>query len=674
MSESFDIHDEILVIAINNPPVNSLSDAIRKFLISAIVRLTDDVNLKGAVIIGRQTMFSAGADIKEFGKSRVLPQLPDILAQIEALEKPVVAAISGKALGGGLELALACHYRVASQSAIFGLPEVKLGLLPGAGGTQRLSRLTSIEFAAEMCALGGSVDVAVACRAGLVDKVTSDADLLESAVAFARSKIGLEMCRARDRQTVGDVSFLQDFSSKHARKFRGFDAPAAVLRCLKAATELSFDEAMKIEREEFTTLLNGPQSGAQRHLFTAERRAAAIDGISLNIQMRDIARVGIVGAGTMGGGIAMNFLQAGIPVTLIDANQKALDRGVGILRSNYESSLKTGRLCRDQVDHYMDLLDPRIGVDFLSDCDLIIEAVYEDIHVKKDIFSDIARVAKRGAILASNTSYLDIDTIAASAGRERDFVGLHFFSPANVMRLLEIVRGAETSDDVLATMMALAKTIGKVGVLSGSCEGFIANRMLRRRQSEAMNLLMEGVSPHQIDAAHTNLGMPMGPFQMNDLAGVDIGWHRDPNRIESVRDALCARGRFGQKVGKGFYDYDAKRRPIPSAEVQTILGEFAERAGRPPRNVGDREIIERTLYPAVNEGVLILEEGIAQRASDIDLVWVHGFGWPAYLGGLMYWARDIGAAEIADALQSHGLPISNTLSRRTFDISAFTTA
>jgi 3-hydroxyacyl-CoA dehydrogenase len=650
---STEVRDGILIVTSNNPPVNALGAAVRQGLAAAITQLEQDDEIKAAVIRCDGRTFFAGADITEFGKPPVEPMLPAVIDRIEASKKPVVAAIHGTALGGGLEVALGCHYRVAVPSAKLGVPEVKLGLLPGAGGTQRLPRVAGIEMAAQMCATGNPIPAKKAAEVGLVDKVAGEDSLLEDALAFAKGMIGVEPRRSRELPVHGDPAFIQAFATENAKKFRGFDAPAANLRCVQAAVELPFDEGIAFERQEFMKLMMGTQSAAQRHIFFAERQAAKIDGIADDIQLRPIKKVGVIGAGTMGGGISMNFLQVGIPVTIVEANKDALDRGTGVIRKNYDASAAKGRFKPEQVDAFMGALTPSLELEALADCDLIIEAIFENMDVKKEVFAKLDKIAKPGAILASNTSYLDVNEIASVTSRPQDVLGMHFFSPANVMKLLEVVRGAKTAPDVLATAMAIGKKIGKVAVVAGVCDGFIGNRMLKPRQIEAMKLLMEGATPQQIDKVHVDFGMPMGPFQMSDLAGVDIGWHRDPNRIENVRDALCARGRWGQKTGKGFYDYDEKRRPSPSAEVQAILDEFSAKAGVAKREISDEEIIERTLYPMVNEGALILEEKIAQRASDIDVVWIYGYGWPVYRGGPMFWADIEGNDKILAGLEKH---------------------
>jgi 3-hydroxyacyl-CoA dehydrogenase len=521
---------------------------------------------------------------------------------------------------------------------------VKLGLLPGAGGTQRLPRVAGVGHALQMCATGNPIGAKEAYDAGLVDRIV-EGELLPHAVAFAeevRDVRPLQKSSERtDRLETVDPAVFDEFRKANARKFKGFDAPEANIRAVEVATRKPYSEGVIEERKLFMELMSGGQAKAQQYFFFAERKAAKIDDIPEDTRPRDIRKVGVIGAGTMGGGISMNFLSAGIPVTIVEMGQEALDRGTGVVRRNYEASAAKGRFTSGQVEQAMSLLTPTLDFDALADCDLIIEAVYENMDVKKEVFGRIDKIAKRGAILASNTSYLDVNEIAASTSRPEDVLGMHFFSPANVMKLLEVVRGAKTAPDVLLTAMQLGKKIKKVPVVAGVCHGFIGNRMLMPRQVEAMKLLLEGATPEQVDKVHVDFGMPMGPFQMADLAGVDIGWHRDPSRIENLRDALCAIERWGQKKGAGFYDYDEKRRPSPSPVVQDIIEKFAAEKGVERREISDQEIVERTIYPMVNEGAKILEEGMAQRASDIDVVWVYGYGWPVYKGGPMYWADNI---------------------------------
>ncbi len=655
-------HGDVLVITSNNPPVNALGGAVRQGLDAGIKEAAGDDAVKAVVIICEGQTFFAGADITEFGKAMAEPLLPQLVDAIEALDKPVIAAVHGTALGGGCEVALSAHYRIAVPSAKFGVPEVKLGLLPGAGGTQRLPRAAGVELALEMTSKGDPISATQAKEAGLVDRLASEGNLLADALAFANEVAAVRpIPRVSEKPLSADPAVFETFRKTNARRFRGFDAPAANIACVEKATQLPYPQGVQFEREQFMKLMFGVQSAAQRHIFFAERKASKIDGISADIQLRDIKRVGVIGAGTMGGGISMNFLSAGVPVTIVEMQQEALDRGTGVMRKNYEATAAKGRMTPEQVEKAMGLLTPTLGLEALADCDLIIEAVYENMDVKKDIFGKLDTIAKPGAILASNTSYLNIDEIAAATSRPQDVLGMHFFSPANVMKLLEIVRGAKTAPDVLATAMAVAKKIRKVAVVAGVCYGFIGNRMLMPRQVEANKLLLEGATPEQIDRVHVEFGMPMGPFQMADLAGVDIGWHRDPSRIENIRDQLCAEERWGQKKGAGFYDYDEKRNPSPSPRVAEIIEEWRTKTGTAQHEVTDQEIVERTLYTMVNEGALILEEGMAQRASDIDVVWIYGYGWPVYRGGPMFWADTEGLKKIVEGLDRHGFEVAKLL-------------
>jgi 3-hydroxyacyl-CoA dehydrogenase len=637
-------HGDVLIIESNNPPVNALSAAVRQGLVDAIDEAEADDNVKAIVIACEGQTFFAGADITEFGKPPIMPWLPQVVDRIEDCTKQVVAAIHGTALGGGLEVALGCHYRVAVPTAKLGTPEVKLGLLPGAGGTQRLPRVAGVGHALQMCATGTPIGAREAYDAGLIDRLV-EGELLPHAVAFAEEVRDVrplaKSSERTDRIEDVDPAIFDEFRKANARKFKGFDAPEANIRAVQAATRKPFAEGVIEERKLFMELMSGQQAKAQQYFFFAERKAAKIEGLPENTEPRPIRKVGVIGAGTMGGGISMNFLTAGIPVTIVEMGQEALDRGTGLMRMNYEASAAKGRFTTEQVEKAMSLLSPTLDFEALADCDLIIEAVYENMDVKKEVFARLDKIARPGAILASNTSYLNVNEIAASTSRPQDVLGMHFFSPANVMKLLEVVRGAKTAPDVLLTAMQLGKKIRKVPVVAGVCHGFIGNRMLMPRQVEATKLLLEGATPEQVDKVHVDFGMPMGPFQMADLAGVDIGWHRDPNRIDNLRDALCAIERWGQKKGAGFYDYDEKRRPSPSLVVQEIIEKFAAEKGIERRHISDQEIIERTIYPMVNEGAKILEESMAQRASDIDVVWVYGYGWPVYKGGPMYWADNI---------------------------------
>ncbi len=647
-------HGDVLIVLSNNPPVNALSTAVRQGLVDAIAEAEADDTVTAVVIACEGQTFFAGADITEFGKPPQQPWLPAVVDTIENCSKPVVAAIHGTALGGGLEVALACHYRVADPSAKLGTPEVKLGLLPGAGGTQRLPRVAGVAKALQMCATGNPIGAGEGFECGLVDRLV-EGELIPHAVAYAEEVRGIrplpKSSERQDRMAEAEPGVFDEFIKENAKKFRGFEAPLKNIEAVRAATAMPYAQGVIEERKLFMELMGSEQSAAQRYFFFAERKAAKIENLPENTEPRPIRKVGVIGAGTMGGGISMNFLSAGIPVTIVEMGQEALDRGTALMRKNYEASAAKGKLTQDQVSKAIGLLEPTLDFSALADCDLIIEAVYENMDVKKEVFARLDKIAKPGAILASNTSYLNLDEIAAATSRPGDVVGMHFFSPANVMKLLEVVRGDKTAPDVLLTAMGIAKKIRKVAVVAGVCHGFIGNRMLMPRQIEATKLLLEGATPEQVDRVHVEFGMPMGPFQMADLAGVDIGWHRDPKRIDNVRDALCAIDRWGQKKGAGFYDYDDKRRPSPSPVVQQIIEDFAARQGVERREISDQEIVERTLYTMVNEGAKILEEGIAQRASDIDVVWVYGYGWPVYRGGPMFWADSIGLATIVEGLK-----------------------
>ncbi|MEQ8743488.1 3-hydroxyacyl-CoA dehydrogenase NAD-binding domain-containing protein [Parasphingorhabdus sp.] len=658
----------VLVIISNNPPVNALGAAVRQGLVDGIDQALSDDEIEAVVIRCDGRTFFAGADITEFGKPMKGPNLADALDRLEASSKPVVAAIHGTALGGGCEVALACHYRVAVPSAKIGLPEVKLGLIPGAAGTQRLPRVVGAEAALPMVVIGNPISAAKAQTIGLVDKIVGEDSLAEDAIAFAREQIGKAPPRSSEgtanEDGVKNPAIFDEFRQKNGRKLRGFEAPEAAIQAVKAAGELSYADGVQKERELFMKLMAGTQAAAMQHYFFAERAANKIDGIDPKIDLIPIKKVGILGAGTMGGGIGMNFLSAGIPVTIVELKEEALDRGVGVIRKNYENTAKRGRMTEQQVEDAMSILTPSLSYDDLADCDLVIEAVFENMDVKKEVFTKLDGIVKQGAILASNTSYLNIDEIAAVTKRPEYVLGLHFFSPANVMKLLEIVRGAKTADDVLMTAMKLSKKIGKVAAVSGVCPGFIGNRMLSPRQEQANQMIMEGANYWEVDDALLEFGFPMGPFQMSDLAGVDIGWHRDPERIETLRDALCAVGRWGQKVGKGFYDYGEARQRTPSDEVKQIIAEFAAKAGKEQREISKDEIRERLLYPMVNEGAKILEEGMAQRASDIDVVWINGYGWPLYTGGPMFWADTVGLEKVVAGLKKHGLPVAKLLQEK----------
>ncbi len=646
---------EIAVITVNSPPVNALSAPVRDGIAEGVTSAVADPDVKAIVLICAGRTFIAGADITEFGKPPRGTSLHQMIDVIESATKPVIAAIHGTALGGGLETALGAHYRVAVPSAKLGLPEVKLGLLPGAGGTQRLPRVVGAEAALKMVTSGNPIGAKAALESGLVDELVNEADLRGGAVVFAQKVVAENrpLRKIRDRSVAADPALFAEFRAANARKFRGFDAPEANIKCIEAAVTLPFEEGMKRERELFMGLMTGTQSAAQRHIFFAERQAARIKDLPEGTTTRPVKSVGVIGAGTMGGGISMNFLSAGIPVTIVETNPEALDRGVGIMRKNYAASAAKGALKPEAVEANMGRLTPVLDLEALKDCDLIIEAVFEDMAIKKEIFAKLDRIAKPGAILASNTSYLDVDEIASATSRPQDVVGLHFFSPANVMKLLEVVRGAKTAPDVLATAMGLAKTIGKVAVVAGVCFGFIGNRMLRARQDQAQALILEGAMPWDVDRVLYDFGFPMGPFQMADLAGLDIGWNAATSKGETVRDRLCEAGKRGQKTGSGFYDYDEKRNRTPSKVAEEIILAKSAELGIARRQISDAEILERCLYPMINEGAKILEEGIAQRPSDIDVAWIYGYGFPVYRGGPMFYGDTVGLKALLDGLEKY---------------------
>ena len=651
------VEDGIAVLTLNSPPVNALSAAVRDGLARGLDRILEDDEVQAAVLICAGRTFIAGADISEFGKPPQGASLLDVLDAIEASTKPVIAAVHGTALGGGLETALSCHYRVGVPSARFGLPEVKLGLLPGAGGTQRLPRIVGVPKALEMVTSGTPIGAKEALATGLIDELAPEDGLRAAAVAFAERMVAEKrpLKKVRDLPVQAEPGVFEAFRKANARKFRGFDAPEFNIRCIEAAVAgPDYDTGVRTERKLFMELMGGVQSKAQRYLFFAEREAAKIPGIAGDLALRPIKKVGVIGAGTMGGGISMNFLSAGFPVVIVETSEAALTRGVGVVRGNYENTAKKGRLTAEAVERNMGLLTPSLSLDALADCDLVIEAVFENMAIKKEIFTKLDAIVKPGAILASNTSYLDIDEIAAVTQRPGDVVGLHFFSPANVMRLLEVVRGEKTAPDVLATALSLAKKIGKVAAVAGVCHGFIGNRMLELRQVAANKLILEGAMPWDVDRVIYDFGFPMGPFQMADLAGLDIGWSKETSTGETLRDKLCELDRRGQKTSAGFYDYDAKRERTPSPIVEKLVLEQSAAKGVTRRAISDQEILERCVYPMINEGAKILEEGKAYRASDIDIVWLNGYGFPAYRGGPMFYADTVGLDTVISKLREQG--------------------
>ena len=645
---------DVAVLTLNSPPVNALSAAVREGIHKGIKAAIDDASVKAIVLICEGRTFIAGADISEFGSAPKGPSLFEAQSMIEDAPKPIIAAIHGTALGGGLEVALTCHYRVAVPSAKCGLPEVNLGLLPGAGGTQRLPRVVGPEKALQMVTSGQHIGAKQCLDMGLVDELTGDDSLRADAIAFA-SKIvaeGRPLKKIRDSNEKveaarGKPEIFDNVRKAIARKTRGFLAPEYNIQCIEAAVNLPFDEGIKVEQKLFGKLITGEQSAAQRHVFFAERQVWKIPGIAKDQSKIDIKKVGIIGAGTMGGGISMNFANVGIEVVIVERDQAPLDKGLGTIRKNYERTASKGRITAADVETRTGLISGATDMNALADCDLIIEAVFENMDVKKEIFTQLDKICKKGAILATNTSALDINEIAAVTSRPEAVIGLHFFSPANVMRLLEVVRADKTSDEVIATSMAIAKKIGKIAALVGVCPGFVGNRILAQRQREANKLIMEGAMPWDVDRVLFDFGLPMGPFAMSDLAGLDIGWNEKTSNPDGVlRDRLVEMGRRGQKTSKGFYDYDESRKATPSKEVEDIIVEFSEKTQNKRRDVSDDEILERCIYPMINEGFKILEEGKAIRASDIDIVWINGYGWPVYRGGPMFYGAHIGLDKV----------------------------
>ena len=649
------VEDAVGILTIYSPPVNALGLAVRKGLSDGIAALNADPAVQAIVLICGGRTFFAGADIAEFGKPFLVPTLIDVLAELEASAKPVVAAIHGTALGGGLETALVCGYRIAVPSAKVGLPEVKLGLLPGAGGTQRLPRLVGPAVALDMMVSGSPIGAARAVELGIVDRLAGEGRLREDATAFARSIVGQPVVLVRDRQDRvdpyrGKPELFAEFRKKNARAFRGFKAPENIVRAIEAAVALPFDQGIARERALFEELESSIESQAQRYAFFAERNTSKIPDVPSATRTLEVNTVGVIGAGTMGGGIAMNFLNAGIPVTLVEMSQEALDRGLGVIRRNYENSAKRGRLTEAQVDQRLALIRPTLDLTALAEVDLVIEAVFEEMAVKKEIFARLDGIAKPGAILASNTSFLDLDEIAAATSRPEWVIGMHFFSPANVMRLLEVVRGRMTSNEVIATAMKLAKRIDKVPVLSRVCWGFIANRIMVQRDRQADVLVLEGPTPQEIDRAIYDYGFAMGPFQMIDLVGLDVINREVKER--TVAGDLVKLDRLGQKKNGGYYDYDDNRKATPSPVAAEIIAEFARFKGVESKgSQTPDEIVCRLLYPVVNEGAKLLEEGIALRASDIDMAAILGYNWPVYTGGPMFWADMVGLSQIVAKLK-----------------------
>lgn len=666
------------VITVNNPPVNALSPGVPEGIAAAIDSIAADPSIKGAVLVGGGRTFIAGADIKEFGKitsgeRKGGLKLSELLLRIEDSSKPIVAAIHGTAFGGGLETAMACHFRIALSTAQVGQPEVKLGIIPGAAGTQRLPRLAGVPIALEMCAFGEPISAAAALDAGVVDRVV-DADLLDNAVAFMREVIstGNALVKTRDRNDkLGDEASngrAVAAAREQARKRkRGMTAPLAAIDAVEAATRLSFAEGCAREAELFQECLFSDQSKALIHVFFGEREVSKIPDVPRETATFEIRKAAVVGAGTMGGGIAMNYANAGIPVLLKEASQDLLDRGLGIIKKNYANSVKRGRFSQSFMDERLALITPTLNYEGFDEVDIVTEAVFEGMELKKQVFGELNKICKPGAILASNTSTLNIDEIASATSRPESVIGHHYFSPANVMRLLEIVRGKATSKEVIATSMSLAKRLRKVGVLVGNCRGFVGNRMLAPYGREAQFLVEEGASPQRVDAVLYEFGMAMGPLAMGDLAGLDVGWrirkeyrHLEKTGIRKalVADRLCEMGRYGQKTGGGWYKYDENRTASPDPVVDELIKQVAREAGIKQREVSDIEIVERTMYALVNEGARILEEGFALRAVDIDIIYINGYAYPAWRGGPMWYADIVGLAKVYERVcrfhEEHG--------------------
>jgi 3-hydroxyacyl-CoA dehydrogenase len=670
--------DGIGIITVNNPPVNALSPGVPEGIAAAIDEIEKDDSLKGGIIIGGGKTFIAGADIKEFGKitsgenKRGVAFLP-LLKRIEDSPKPLLAAIHGTAFGGGLEVAMAFHYRVIAPSAQVGQPEVNLGIIPGAAGTQRLPRLAGVEKAVEMCAFGAPIKASEALKYGIVDRVI-EGDLLTGAIEFLKEKIASNepprrTCDLSDK--LGDeetnAAIFAKARAQAAKVRRGQPAAIAAIDAVEAATRLPFDEGVQREQELFVKCLYSTESKALIHAFFGERAVAKIPDVSKDTQSYEIKKAAVVGAGTMGGGIAMNYANAGIPVLLKEASQELLDKGLAVIRKNYQNSVNKGRFPQEVMDKRMALITPTLTYEGFEDVDIVTEAVFEGMALKKEVFGELDKICKPTCILASNTSTLDIDEIASATTRPEMVIGHHYFSPANVMRLLEIVRGKATSKEVIATSMALAKRLKKVGVLVGNCRGFVGNRMLHPYGREAVFLVEEGARPQDVDGALYDFGLAMGYLSMSDLAGIDVGWRvrQEAKHLEKpgirqplIGDKLYEMGRYGQKTGAGFYKYDENRNRIPDAEIEALVKDTASAAGIAQREISKDEIIERTMYALINEGAKILEEGIALRSVDIDIIYLNGYGYPSWRGGPMFYADTVGLKKVYDRIlefqEQHG--------------------
>lgn len=662
----YDTNGNVAVIRLDNPPVNGLSLELRQGIVEGIKKAEQDDAIEAIVITGSDRAFSGGADITEFGTPKVMqePILTTAIHYVETAKKPVIAAISGNCMGGGLELALGCHYRVSTPDAQMALPEVKLGILPGAGGTQRLPRVIGVEHALNMIVSGTPVPAKQFQGTPLLDEVV-EGDLMEAALAFARKvvadKMPLKKVRDLKVKHPNPEGFFMFARNTIGAMAKNYPAPLKCLEAVEASVKKPFDEGMKVERDGIKQLMQTPESAALRHAFFAERKTSKISDVPSDTPTRDINKVGVIGAGTMGTGISINFLNAGIPVTIVEMKQEGLDRGVEAVRKVYEGQVKKGRMTEEKAKAKMDLLTPSLSYDDLKDVDLVIEAVFEEMGVKEQVFTKLDEICKPGAILASNTSTLDVNRIAGFTKRPEDVIGLHFFSPANIMKLLEVIRGDKTAKDVLATAMKLAKTIRKTAVVSGVCDGFIGNRMINQYSREALTMLEEGASVQQIDKAIEKFGFAMGPLRMADLAGGDIGWAirkrlyaENPGMKKNlIADRLCEMGRFGQKTGAGFYKYEpGNRKALHDPEVDKVVDECRAEMGITPRKISNDEIVKRCVYALVNEGARILEEGIAQRASDIDMVYLTGYGFPVFRGGPMHYAEQVGLANVVRDMEA----------------------
>lgn len=658
----------IAVIIVDNPPVNALKHEVRAGLLENFTKAAEDKSVEAIIVTGAGRTFIAGADITEFGKPPKSPGLSEVIAAIEKIQKPTIAAVHGTPLGGGLELTLGCNFRVAATGTRLGLPEIKLGLIPGAGGTQLLPRLVGVEKGLAMILSGDPIPAKDALASGLIDEII-EGDLIKGAVAFARKVVAekrpLKHVRDLDDKIAPFKTSPDKFNEAAAnvsKKSRGLEAPSAAIEAVRAAVTLPIDQGLKRERELFSKLMVGDQSKAQRYIFFAEREAAKIPDLPAGIKPREVARAAVIGAGTMGGGISMSFANAGIPVLVIETSEEALKRGFDTMTKNYKTSVQRGGLKQEEMDKRLNLLKGTTSMEAAKDADIVIEAVFEEMGIKKEVFGALDKIAKPGTVLATNTSYLNVNDIANITKRPKEVLGMHFFSPANVMRLLEIVRGKDTAFDVLATAMAVGRRIGKVPVVVGVCHGFVGNRMLSQRQIQSEQLLLEGALPREVDAAAVEFGFPMGPLAMGDLAGLDVGWRIRKalgTRAETA-DTLCEMGRFGQKTGRGFYVYESgSRSPIPDPEVEEIIVAASKKAGVTRRKIDKQEIVERLVFPMINEGARILDEGIAYRPSDIDVIWVYGYGWPVWRGGPMFYADQIGLSYVRDRLAAFAKQTGN---------------